>query len=401
MHGHVRKRGKRKDGSTRWEARYPNPVLGGTAKIEKVFRTKQEAEDWLIREASAQQRGEWIDPREAERPFADVFAEWQQGWHTLSPNTKRRYEGIVNTYLLPEFGRVPVGRINHAAVQTYVDRLAATRRHKKDCPERDCECPTIAAGTVRNVYAVLRTAMAKGVRMGRVKVNPCVDVDLPQRSREQMLFLTANEVGRLAEAIDEQYRVWVYTAAYTGLRAGELAGLQRRDVDLLRGVLHVRQALKDVNGHLELGPTKTHAHRTVSLPKFLSRMLSDHLTKPGTATTPDDLVFTMKGGQPLRHGLVYSQYFRKAVVAALPASNHELRFHDLRHTCASLSIAAGAHPKLISARLGHSTITITLDRYGHLFPSVEEALAEKLDATFVAAEDEADDAAVGNVVALR
>jgi integrase len=103
----------------------------------------------------------------------------------------------------------------------------------------------------------------------------------------------------------------------------------------------------------------------------------------------------MKGGGPLRHGLVYGRYFRRAVAGwtdkrgpehpgALPASKLGLRFHDLRHTCASLSIAAGAHPKLIAARLGHSTITITLDRYGHLFPSVEEALAEALDAAFAA-----------------
>lgn len=92
----------------------------------------------------------------------------------------------------------------------------------------------------------------------------------------------------------------------------------------------------------------------------------------------------MKGGGPLRHGLVYARYFRRAVREALPAEKNGLRFHDLRHTCASLGIAAGAHPKLISARLGHSSITITLDRYGHLFPSVEEALAEALDVAFAA-----------------
>jgi integrase len=131
---------------------------------------------------------------------------------------------------------------------------------------------------VRNVYAVLRTAMAKGVRMGVVCVNPCTDVDLPRARREEMLFLTADEVRTLAEAIDPHYRVLIYTAAYTGLRAGELGGLRRQDVDLLRGVVNVRRALKDVNGRLELGPTKTHAQRTVSLPTFLpatcSRIIS-------------------------------------------------------------------------------------------------------------------------------
>jgi integrase len=157
-------------------------------------------------------------------------------------------------------------------------------------------------------------------------------------------------------------------------------------------VLHVRRALKDLNGHLELGPTKTHAQRTIALPTFLRTMLEAHLLASDGG--PDDFVFRMKGGGPLRHGLVYNRYFRRAIVGdpekgiegALPARLHGLRFHDLRHTCAALSIAAGAHPKLIAQRLGHSSITITLDRYGHLFPSVEEALAEALDAAF-AAED--------------
>jgi integrase len=209
-----------------------------------------------------------------------------------------------------------------------------------------------------------------------------------------MLFLTADEVRVLAEAIEPHYRVLIYTAAYTGLRAGELAGLQRRDVDLLRGVVHVQRALKDVNGRLELGPTKTHADRTVSLPTFLRKMLSDHLAQPASDAGPEAYVFRMKRGGPLRHGLVYSRYFRRAVrgyelrgkkiPGALSPAKHGLRFHDLRHTCASLSIAAGAHPTLIKVRLGHSSIQITIDRYGHLFPSVEEALAEALDAAFAA-----------------
>jgi integrase len=244
---------------------------------------------------------------------------------------------------------------------------------------------------VRNVYAVLRTAMTKGVRMGLVRINPCTDIDLPRARRKEMLVLTPDEVRALAEAIDPHYRAWIYVAALTGLRAGELAGLQWQDVDLLHGVLHVRRALKDVNGRLELGPTKTHTERTISFRAFLREVLQDHLAKPSPGGTgPEAFVFTMKNGQLLRHNLVYNRYFKRAVLGdpkrgippALPAEKRGLRFHDLRHTCASLGIAAGAHPKLISAQLGHSTVSITLDRYGHLFPSMQQALAEALDAAF-------------------
>ncbi len=111
---------------------------------------------------------------------------------------------------------------------------------------------------------------------------------------------------------------------------------------------------------------------------------------------PDALVFPSKTGLPLRHNLFYRRHFRPAAQHALPPEKVGLRFHDLRHTCASLAIAAGAHPKLISARLGHSSIQITLDRYSHLFPSVEEALGEALDAVY-----QASNAPGSNLVAIR
>ena len=386
--GHVRRRGKRQDGSWRWEARIPDPSrLGSTHKIERTFRTKQEAEDWIASQRVSVLQGNYIDARRGERPFIDLLAAWKESWpNRLSPTTQRRYQSILDKYLVPEFGRSPIAKITHERVQRYINRLSAD--------------PTIAAGTVRNVYAVLRTACAKAVRLGMLHANPCVEIDLPRARREEMLFLSADEVRAVAETIDPQYRVLVYTAAYTGIRAGELAGLERRDVDLLRGVIHVRRAVKDVNGRLEIGPTKTHAQRTISLPAFLKEMLREHLSQPSRGGTgPEAPVFTMRSGCRLRMGLVYGRYFKRAVAGwtdgrgrhhpgALPERLHGLRFHDLRHTCAALSIASGAHPKLIASRLGHSTISITLDRYGHLFPSVEEALAEKLDAAFVAGDAE-------------
>jgi integrase len=124
----------------------------------------------------------------------------------------------------------------------------------------------------------------------------------------------------------------------------------------------------------------------MSLPTFLRKMLSEHLSLATGGDGPDALVFPSKNGHPLRHNLFYRRHFRLAAQRALPPEKTGLRFHDLRHTCASLAIAAGAHPKLISARLGHSSIQITLDRYSHLFPSVEEALAEALDAIYAAGE---------------
>jgi len=368
MPGHLRRRGKG------WQARYPDPLRPGTAKIERTFRTKREAEDWLVQQQAAIIDGTHVSPRAAGRPFAEVVEAWRESWPgRLEPRTQLRYDQALRVHLLPELGGRKVGEITHETVQRHVNGLV--RRGD------------LAPGTVRNVYAVLRTAMAYAVRMGLTRNNPCTSIDLPRPRRQEMLFLTADEVWAVAETIDPYYRVLAYVAAYTGLRAGELGALRREDIDLLRGTLTVRRALKDVNGQLVFGETKTHAHRTITLPRFLREMLSVHLTCPSPGGSgPEALVFTGKNGAPLRHNLLYNRYFKRAVRESLPPAKHRLRFHDLRHTCAALLIQQGAHPKLISARLGHSSVQITLDRYGHLFPSIEEALADALDAAFASAE---------------
>jgi len=173
-------------------------------------------------------------------------------------------------------------------------------------------------------------------------------------------------------------------------RAGELGALRRRDVDLLHGKLHVHRALKDVNTSSEnispedkgliFGPTKTGKARSVGLPRFLVAMLTEHLD--ALAADPDALVFTSTRGEPVRHGNFYRRHFKPAVRAALLAEKHGLRFHDLRHTCASLLIAAGAHPKAIQEHLGHRDIQTTFNVYGHLLPSAQEALAAALDSAY-------------------
>jgi len=129
-----------------------------------------------------------------------------------------------------------------------------------------------------------------------------------------------------------------------------------------------------------LGPTKTGAHRTVSLPPFLIEMLDAHVD---TSASSDGFVFTSAEGTPLRRNF-YRRHFKPAVIrAGLPP---DLRFHDLRHTCAALLIAQGAHPKEIQERMGHSTIRLTFDRYGHLFPSLDSRLRDGLEAAFRASE---------------
>jgi integrase len=368
MAGHIKYRKE----TGRWRARYPKPNgRKVTDQIERTFRTKREAEEWLVQQQASVITGDHISPREGERRFREVYDAWRETrWVGLEPTTTARYGQIWRTYLEAEFGARKVNTITRELVRRYLARLSAEG---------------VAPGTVRKVHAVMSAIMNEAVELGYLRSNPCNGVKgLPRAANREMLFLTAEEVRTLAEAITPFYRVLVYTAAYTGLRASELAGLRWRNVDLLHGKLTVAEALKEVGGRLVLGPPKTHERRTLSLPRFLSEMLSEHLAALPGGSGPDDLVFPAPKGGPTRHHLFYRRHFKPAVRRTLPHKSG-LRFHDLRHTCASLLIAQGAHPKLIQARLGHSSIQITLDRYGHLFPSVEAALADKLDAAFAAA----------------
>lgn len=385
MPGHIRNRGKRADGTTKWQARWTDPNNSAIRK-DKQFRDKDVARRWIVRMDAEAHGAMFAQPTNAERTrlFKEVVTIWQETcWTGLAPSTTARYGQVRRTYLLPEFGTTPITDMTREVVRRYFAKL--TREGK-------------APGTVRKVHTVLSAILTEAVELDLLPANPCTRMrGLPTVRTEEPAFLTAEQVRTLAEAMPQHYRVLVYTAAYTGLRAGELAGLRRKDVDLLRGVVQVRQALKQLDPPV-FGTTKTGKARTVTLPRFLRVMLTEHLALtpakggPGGAGA-DALIFTSPEGGVHRHGLFMRRVWyptikgdqrikdpKKRRPPALPKQLHGLRFHDLRHTCASLLIAQGAHPKIIQERLGHASITTTMNRYGHLFDGLDATLIDGLDA---------------------
>jgi integrase len=361
------------DGRIRWRARYPDPIRGGKKQVERQFGTKREAERWLTAQKGSVQRGEHIDPKDNLRLFEQVVDAWEATWVDLEPKTQAGYRAILKKHVLSRWSGVRIGALSPESIQDWINELSSGRH----------------PNTVRRIYSVLRGVLKVAVDRRYLLANPCDAVKLPRSpavATSQRVILSADEVKTLAGAITPRYRLLVYAAAYTGLRAGELGGLRRRDLDLLHGFLSVERALKDVSGHLVLGPTKTAKVRRVRMPTFLMEMFSDHLeTMEGG---PEAKVFTGPDGGFLRHHNMYLRHFKPAVRKALPVEKHGLRFHDLRHTCASLLITAGAHPKAIQVHLGHRDIQTTFNVYGHLLPSAQEALAEALDATYGSARDQ-------------
>lgn len=193
------------------------------------------------------------------------------------------------------------------------------------------------AGTTKNIANAMKAVMSAAVEGGAVRVKPCVGVKLPRPDRDEMRFLTAEQVFDLADAIGADYRTLVLFAAYTGMRAGEIVALRWERIDLLRGTVDVVESYAEVHGKLVLGPTKTYARRTVKLPRSVCDLLGEHQAVTG----PTGLVFMAERGGPLRHGNFYRRRFKPATFAAWL---ERLRFHDLRHTCVALLVAQGAHP---------------------------------------------------------
>jgi integrase len=388
MPGYVRARGKRQDGSIKWQARYWDP-LDTTRRIEKVFKAKRDAERWLTQQGAAIYDGTHIDPRRADRPFAAVADEWRETWTDLEPKTRAGYESILNQHVIPRFGTTKVGAVTPEAIQRYVNELADKR----------------ASNTVRRIFSVIRGVLRVAVERRYIAVSPCDAVRLPRKGvgrtgerKGRMLFLAPADVRALAAAMPERNRLPVYVAAYCGLRAGELWALRRRDVDPLGCVLRVERALKEIHTTadalqrekgLVFGPTKTHAARKMTLPRFLCELLAAHLAQPSPGGNgPDDLLFPTKTGKPTRHSLFYRRRFRPAVRVLWPKGHrlHALRWHDLRHTCASLSLAVAPNLHVVKERLGHDDIRTTVNVYGHLLPSVDAALADGLGALYAADE---------------
>jgi integrase len=339
--------------SGRYRAVYRAP--DGT-KHSQSFDRNTDAKTFLAAALTDIARGEWRDPRGGAVPFR----EWADKWfaaRVVRLTTNAADVGRYRTHLLPAFGDAELKDLTPLRIKTFVAQMSTTRR----------------PATVRHAHALLSTILNDAVAEGLLLTNPCRFSRLPRAARYEAVYLSPAEVERLVDAIDPAYRDLVITAAGTGLRWDELAGLKRQRVDLLRRRLEVAETLIDVNGELSFGEPKTAgSRRYVSLPKPVIDALSRRL-----AESHSDLVFTSPEGAPLRRRNFWARTWRPAVVAA--GLDPMPRFHDLRHTHAAMLISAGLPMKAIQERLGHSSIVMTMDRYGHLLADVDDALLAVLD----------------------
>ena len=347
-----------------YRARYRTPA--GQSR-SRTFKRKTDAERFLVTVEHQKATGGYVDPSLGRVTVESWGGRWYATTVNLKPKTRVGYESLLRTRVVPAFGNRPLATVTTLDVKEWVAAMSNSG---------------LSPSRVRQAYRVLSAMMGAAVESGYLARTPCANVTLPRLPTTEMAFLNAGQIEGLAATVEDRYRALVYVLAYGGLRWGEAAALRRGRCQLLRHQLEVRESAAEVNGTLHYGETKTYRARMVVLPAFLTELLAQHLERFG-GEGPDGLVFTGPGGGPLRNGNFTRRVWRPAVKAAgLPGG---LRIHDLRHTCASLLISQVASVKAVQAQLGHSTATLTLDRYGHLFPDEMDRLAEALEAVHVGA----------------
>jgi integrase len=283
----------------------------------------------------------------------------QKGGHIYKPGTARGYERDLNKHAIPELGSKRLSRLQRPELQRWADGLFAQER---------------SPSTVRNIVAALRALIAFGEVRGWVHLNPCNGLRLPTGENARDRIATPSEAAMLIAAMQAKDRAALGFAVYAGLRLGELLALDVAAVDIEGGWIHVHRSW-DREGK-EFVATKSRRPRKVPIIDKLGVLLADHfvlLNHPSNG-----LIFPSANNQewPTDPGILRRRTYKRWKDLGLKP----LGFHEGRHTFASIGIAAGLNAKTLSTYLGHATITITLDRYGHLMPGSEREACALLDA---------------------
>lgn len=350
-----------KRGSTarpvKYRARWRTP--DGSSR-SRTFARKADASTWLTEVESSMLTGGYVE-RSAGAVTVQVWAEkWIQTRRgrdgvPLRPRTRALYSQLVETHIGPKLGGVKLHDLSPAMVRAWHADLQGSTAPAK-------------------AYRLLRAMMATAVDDELITRNPCrVKGAGVERSPERPLP-TGDEVWMLAAAIDDRYRALVLTAAFVGLRWGELIGLRRGDIDLEARVVHVERQLVEVEGRLIEGPPKTAAGvRTVAVPPAVVPELRAHLGNH-VGAGPAALVFVGLKGAPLRRSNFNVIWNRARVKVGRP----DLHLHDLRHYANTLAASAGASTRELMARLGHSSPAAAL-RYQHATAERDRAIADRMN----------------------
>jgi integrase len=344
----------------RYRVRYRKPDRSQTDK--RGFRTKRDAELYLASIEVAKNTGRYIDPTRSRVSIEDWMRIWVASRADLRASSLDRMNGVIRNHIVPRLGPIRLSEFSRLRAQQWASELTATQ----------------SPGSVRKIVNVLSAALQLAVDDNRIPANPAHRLKLPRQSKAHKRFLTHDQVIRLAEEVNrksagEGFGLIVLVLAYCGLRWGELCALRVEDFDPERRRLDVRRTLVEVNGYFHESSPKNYQERSIPIPGVITSLLERHIE----TKRPEDRVFvSSKNGAVLRNRTFRRGWFDDAAKAiGIPG----LTPHELRHTCASLAVSAGANVKAIQRMLGHSSAKETLDTYSDLFDSDLDQVAVALN----------------------
>lgn len=339
-------------GNIAWRARYIDPE---GQEHSKNFDRQKDAKAWLVDVESSIQDGTWVAPSGGRQTVAVAAATWLASHPDWTPSTRERNESIVKLHINPRWGTVRLASVQPDAVQQWLNGIE------------------LAPGSVRKIASAFKSILDLAVAHRRLGVNPAAQIARPKQPLSQRRYLTGQQLETMADAAG-YWQDLVLTLGYCGLRFGELAALRVSNVDLTRRRLNIEASVTEVGGKMEWGAPKTHQRRSVPFPDFL-----DGPMQRRTHGRPADaLVWCTSVGTPLRIGNVRRDWFDGAATAAGVAG---LTPHELRHTAASLAVAAGASVLAVQRMLGHDKPSTTLDIYSDLFDSELDDVSARLAET--------------------
>ena len=347
---------------------------------ENLKGTRREAERRLSALLRKLESGDHIEPSKIN--FKDFSERWlrDHAWTNLSPETAQAYEIMVAKHMIPVFGAYKLQKITPEILQRYyLDKLDNGRRDGKG---------GLSRRTVKHHHRLLHVIFASAVKWRVLPRNPADSVDPPQFQRKEMNTFDQEGLETFLDSLkDTEYYPVFYTLLFTGMRRSEALALRWQDIDLDFGRLSIERSLHHLNDRtFHFLPPKTEkSRRLVALPPSLAMLLRHHRDNQramrltmGAAVSNNDLVFAHVDGKPLLPHSISQAWSRLAKRAGYP----EVRLHDARHSHASLMLAQGVHPKVVSERLGHNSVSLTLDVYSHVLPGIQEAAALAFDEGF-------------------
>jgi len=372
---------RRSDG--RFQIRYSlgtDPLTGHRKRFSvTIAGTIKDAEKELRRLLHTVDKGEHVDPTKI--TVEEFLSQWIETVHSqVSPSTHERYADLVNNFLIPALGHFPLTKLMPTAIQKAYNTWEISGR-------KDSKKGGLSPRTRVHLHRILKSALKHAVQLQLIGRNPADAIIPPKAKKAAITVLTIEQSAILLEELRGTRLYWsVLLALTTGMRRGEILALRWKNVIFEEATVRVVESLEKTKKGLRFKSPKTEKTRAIVLPAYAVQELRtwkevqfSELSSRKINPTDNDLVCGKRNGEPL-NPVTLTHEFVEAInkIPSLP----KVRFHDLRHSHATQMLSSGIHPKIAQERLGHSTITTTLDLYSHATATMQNEAASKLDTAY-------------------